>query len=170
MCKEAIVNLFVRMRPRLENRFTLKVLDVLDQEYRAFRRGFDSKALLNTIVDAQIDAMAFDMGYRPGFSERLSPLYKCAGGLESTYAGIQPVRFNFYILDVEKKVFQMFLKKHSFDSSLQVKQLVEVETLNTCLAQMSGEWNWRHMIALKVVTIWLFLWNVAIGFIQKAWL
>ena len=60
MREDEFVALVVRMRSRLESKFTAKDIDALESKHREFRRGIRGEAVLKSIIDAQTDAMSFN--------------------------------------------------------------------------------------------------------------
>ena len=133
MREDEFVALVVRMRSRLESKFTAKDIDALEIEHREFHRGIRGEAVLKSIIDAQTDTMSFDEGWGGGINERFPLLCEFAGGLASAYVVTARVEYDFSILGIEKNAYRTSLMNLLLDGIMHAKQFMELQALETCL-------------------------------------
>ena len=134
MREDKFVTLVVRMRSRLERKFTAKDIDALESEHWEFCRGICGEAVLKSIIDAQTDTMLFNEGWGGGLNERFLLLCDYSGGLASTYSGTARVESDFSILGIEKNAYRTSSMNLSLDGIMQAKQFMELQMLATCLS------------------------------------
>ena len=134
MREDEFVALVVRIRYRLESKFTAKDIDALESEHREFRRGICGEAVIKSIIDAQTDAMSFNDWWGGGINERFPLLCEFSGGLASAYDGTTCVESDFSILGIEKNAYRTSLMNLSLNGIMHAKQFMELKALATFLS------------------------------------
>ena len=133
MREDEFIALVVRMRSRLESKFTVKDIDALESEHLEFRRGIRGEAVLKSIIDAQTNAMLFNEGWGGGLNERFPLLCEFARGLTSAYAGTACGESDFSILGIKKNTYRTSLMNLSPNGIMHPKQFMKLQALATCL-------------------------------------